>query len=281
MAESGKYLIGESLREKLKSTIAKVESIPFGGPVSRIPTALEGDGGSSSSPKVFRVCTATGAWPVESSKDVKFYGIDSTPNTVSVLNKLVSLPAPKSTATSRIVNIAKDGTQWYLVSFQMSSKTAIMATNTETITFLGNNATETISFISSATTQTLSFAGAGEEKTITHVSSVSEKSLTYISSVSDVEVISGVSASLNKNDCSIIINTTTTKIKAAGSPQTITFKVPSDPTTTKFKTAGSSQTATIVSLANTQTASILSVSGTQAATIMTGTFTATFISLEI
>lgn len=46
MAESGKYLIGESLREKLKSTIAKVDSIPFGGPVSRIPTIHEGDMGS-------------------------------------------------------------------------------------------------------------------------------------------------------------------------------------------------------------------------------------------
>ena len=39
MAESGKYLIGESLREKLKSTISKVDSLSFGGPVSRIPTA--------------------------------------------------------------------------------------------------------------------------------------------------------------------------------------------------------------------------------------------------
>ena len=61
MAE-GKYLIGESLREKLKSTISKVDSIPFGGPVSRIPVRFEGDVGSSS-PKVFRVCTATGSWP--------------------------------------------------------------------------------------------------------------------------------------------------------------------------------------------------------------------------
>jgi hypothetical protein len=258
MAEPGKYLIGESLRDKLKSTIAKVDSIPFGGPVFRLPHGGISDG-PAYVPKVFRVCTATGEWPVDSSKDVKFYGVESTPNTVSVLNQLVSLPAPKSTATSRIVNIAKDGTQWYLVSFQMSSKTAIMATNTQTI-----------SFLSSANTQTLSFAGAGEEKTLTFVSSVTERSLTYVSSVSDVEVIASVSASLNTSDCKITVITTTTKIKTANNPQTTTFKVANDPTTTTFKTAGSSQTATIVSLANTQTA-----------TIMTGTYTATFISLEI
>jgi hypothetical protein len=256
MADSGKYLIGESLREKLKSTIAKVESIPFGGPVSRIPTALEGDG-TSYVPKVFRVCTATGAWPVDSSKDVKFYGITTTPNTVSVLNKLVSLPAPKSTATSRIVNVAKDGTQWYLVSFQMSSKTAVMATATQTITVLGPQPTQTISFISSASTQTLSYASAGPDKT-----------LTYVSSVSDVDIITGISASLNTSNCNISIVTTTTKIKAASSPQTTTFK-----------TAGASQTATIVSLSSMQTATI--ISGTQTVTIVVGTQTATYLSLEI
>lgn len=280
MAESGKYLIGESLREKLKSTIAKVDSISFGGPVFRLP-----HGGISDTPtrrsKVFRVCTATGAWPVDSSKEVKFYGVESTPNTVSVLNKLVSLPAPKSTTTSRIVNIAKDGTQWYLVSFQMSSKTAIMATATQTITFMGTSSPQTISFIDAANTQTLSFAGPGSEKTITHVSAVTEKSLTYISSVTDVDVIDTVNATLNTTNCSITVVTTTKQIKAAGPLQTTTFKVANDPETTTFKTAGSSQTATIVSMAHTQTATILTVEGTQTVTVTTGTYTATFISLEI
>jgi hypothetical protein len=251
------YLVGETLAQQIKTTIARVDGMSASSGATQIPTRFEELGARST--KVFRVCTATGAWPADTSKDVQFYGIESTPNTVSVLNKLVSLPAPKSTATSRIVNIAKDGTQWYLVSFQMSSKTAIMATNTQTITFMGTNAAQTISFISSADTKTLSFAGAGPEQT-----------LTYVSSVSDVDVIASVSASLNTSDCKITVITTTTKIKTANNP-----------TTTTFKTAGSSQTATIVSLASIQTASILSVSGTQSATIMTGTYTATFISLEI
>lgn len=254
----GKYLIGESLREKLKSTIARVDSIPFGGPVSRIPTALE-DGGSSFSPKVFRVCTAAGGWPVDTLKTVTFHGVTTSPNTVSVLNKIVSLPAPKGTNTTRIVNIAKDGSQWYLVSFQMSSKTAVFSTATQTITFVGTASAQTISFISADSTQTINYASAGEEKTITH-----------ISSVTDVEVIDTVSATLNTTNCSISVVTTTRTIKAAGPPQTTTFK-----------TAGSSQTATIVSLGSLQTATILSVDGTQTATITAGTYTATFISLEI
>lgn len=231
----GKYLIGESLREKLKSTISKVESIPFGGPVSRIPTALEGD--SSYVPKVFRVCTATGAWPVDSSKEVTLYGVTATPNTVSVLNKLVSLPAPKSTATSRIVNIAKDGTQWYLVSFQMSSKTAVMASASQTITFLGAAATSKITFISPSSTQLITFAAAG----------------------SDVSIVTDISATLNTSNCSITVNKTTANIK----------------------TVGATQTATTVSASGTQTATLMSASGTQTAVVTTGTFTATFVSLEI
>ncbi len=254
----GKYLIGESLRERLKSTIAKVDSIPFGGPVSRIPTVLE-DGGSSYVPKVFRVCTATGSWPVDSSKDVTFYGITATPNTVSVLNKLVSLPAPKSTATSRIVNIAKDGTQWYLVSFQMSAKTAVMATATQTITFIGTAATSTITLIDAKGTQTITFLSAG-----------STQRITYSSAGPEVDVVSDISATLNTGNCSISITKTTTKIKTAGSTQSATTV-----------SASGTQTATVVTMSGTQTATIMSASGTQTATITTGTYTATFISLEI
>jgi hypothetical protein len=188
MAEPGKYLIGESLREKLKSTISKVDSLAFGGPVSRIPTVLE-DGGSSFSPKIFRVGTVTTAWSMGSSQAVTYYGVTSTPNTVSVINQLVSLPAPKSTATSRIVNVAKDGTQWYLVSFQMSAKTAVMATATQTITFLGPNSTQTI---------------------------------TYAEPGSSVSVITNISATLNTTDCSITVNKTTTNVTTVGASHTAT-----------------------------------------------------------
>jgi hypothetical protein len=211
----GKYLIGESLREKLKSTIAKVDSIPFGGPVSRIPTVIEGDG-QSYAPKVFRVCTAAGAWSLDTLKTVTFYGVTATPNTVSAINKIVSLPAPRSTATSRIVNIAKDGTQWYLVSFQMSAATGAFSTSTQSITFIGPNATQSITFASANS--------------------------------SAVTVITDVSAVFNTSSCSITLNKTTASLQVAGP---------------------------------TQTATVVAISGTQTATVVAGTFTATFVSLEI
>jgi len=236
MAEPGKYLIGESLREKLKSTISKVDSLAFGGPVSRIPTVLE-DGGSSFSPKIFRVCTSAGSWPIDTSKSVTYYGVTSTPNTASVLNKLVSLPAPSSTNATRIVNIAKDGTQWYLVSFQMSSATAVFARETQTITVVGTAATQAITFIDPHSTQTI----------------------TYTSPGSDVSVVTDLTATLNTDNCSITVNKITTSVK----------------------TVGASHTAAVVSVAGTQTATTMSLAGTQTFAFTTGTYTATYIRLEI
>jgi hypothetical protein len=120
MAESGKYLIGESLREKLKSTISKVDSLSFGGPVSRIPTALEGDG-QSFAPKVFRVCTFTGAWAINTEKAVTFSGVTSTPNTVSATNLIYDLPSQGELPCG----IAKDGTAWYLVAVKHTTAEVI------------------------------------------------------------------------------------------------------------------------------------------------------------
>jgi len=186
MSQKG-FLIGPQLVGRIKDTIARVDSLPQGGGVSQIPTRFETT--QSYQPKIFRVGTVTTAWSMGSSQAVTYYGVTSTPNTVSVINQLVSLPAPKSTATSRIVNVAKDGTQWYLVSFQMSAKTAVMATATQTITFLGPNSTQTI---------------------------------TYAEPGSSVSVITNISATLNTTDCSITVNKTTTNVTTVGASHTAT-----------------------------------------------------------
>jgi hypothetical protein len=127
----GKYLIGESLREKLKSTIAKVESIPFGGPVSRIPTAFEE--GTPYNPKVFRICTFTGSWAINTDKAVTFRGVTSTPNTVSATNLVCGL----SPAGSCDVSIAKDGTAWYLVQPNLTQQPGYSASGTQVLTIQG------------------------------------------------------------------------------------------------------------------------------------------------
>jgi hypothetical protein len=127
----GKYLIGESLREKLKSTIAKVDSIPFGGPVSRIPTAF--DEGAPYVPKVFRACTFTGSWAINATKTVTFRGVTSTPNTVNVTNLVCGL----NPTGSCDVSIAKDGTAWYLVQPNLTQQPGYSASGTHVLTIQG------------------------------------------------------------------------------------------------------------------------------------------------
>jgi hypothetical protein len=172
-------------------------------------------GGGGSSSKVFRVATVSGAWELNTLRTVTFQNQTTTPNTASVMNHIMPLAAMKSTGASRIVNIAKDHTQWYLVSFPLMTATAIMSTGTQTITFMGTGATQTISFAT---------VGA------------------------DVNAITDVSAVLNTTNCSITVSKTTTAVRTVGI---------------------------------TQTATILSMSSTQTATVFSGTFTATYITLEM
>jgi hypothetical protein len=63
--------------------------------------------------KVFRVCTFTGAWAINTAKVVTFRNVTSTPNTVSVTNLFAAIPARGS---ARNCGIARDGTAWYLIA---------------------------------------------------------------------------------------------------------------------------------------------------------------------
>lgn len=76
--------------------------------------------------KTFRICTFTGSWAINSAKNVTFYNVTATPNTVSVQNVMFPLPQLSSDTTSPTVcAIAKDGTAWYLVSVVHGSHTAL------------------------------------------------------------------------------------------------------------------------------------------------------------
>ena len=111
MPSDQKYFVGESLREKLRTTIARVDGMPQGGRRVRIPTVIEGV--PAFAQKTFRMGTFTGTWAINSAKTVTFRGVTATPNTVSVQNTLVSL----GDATATECAIAKDGTAWYLVAW--------------------------------------------------------------------------------------------------------------------------------------------------------------------
>jgi hypothetical protein len=127
MADNGKYLIGESLREKLKSTIAKVDSLAPGGPASRIPTVHQA---APHAPKIFRVCTFTGSWAINTAKVVTFRGVTTTPNTVSATNLFCGL----SPTASCDVTVAKDGTAWYLVAPNLTQQPGYSSSGTQVLT---------------------------------------------------------------------------------------------------------------------------------------------------
>lgn len=105
----GGGLLGQKFAQQIRSTIARVDGMPFGGGIARIPTELGGD--TAFVPKTFRVCTFTGSWSLNASKTVTFRGVTSTPNTVSATNLFYNLPDNGQSDCA----IAKDGTAWYLV----------------------------------------------------------------------------------------------------------------------------------------------------------------------
>jgi hypothetical protein len=63
--------------------------------------------------KIFKVCTFTGAWPINTEKTVTFRNVTTTPNTASAMNLFLALPdrGPQP------CGIAKDGTAWHLVVY--------------------------------------------------------------------------------------------------------------------------------------------------------------------
>ena len=76
-----------------------------------------GPRGGGADSKVFRVCTFTGAWAINSAKTVTFRNVTTTPNTVSATNLFCDLPSTGDRACA----VAKAGTAWYLVQSQFTS----------------------------------------------------------------------------------------------------------------------------------------------------------------
>ena len=94
-----------------------------------------GPRGGAGTSKVFRVCTFTGAWSINSAKTVTFRNVTSTPNTASVMNLVCGL----SPAGSCDVSIAKDGTAWYLVQPNLTQQPGYSASGTHVLTIQGGN----------------------------------------------------------------------------------------------------------------------------------------------
>jgi hypothetical protein len=131
-----KYFVGESLREKLRATVAKVDATPQGGDRTRIPTVV-GGGAPAFAQKVFRMATFTGTWNINEAKTVTFRGVTATPNTVSVQNLVCGL----SPSGACDISIAKDGTAWYLVQPNLTQQPGYSASGTQVLSIVNGNLT--------------------------------------------------------------------------------------------------------------------------------------------
>jgi hypothetical protein len=129
-----KYFVGESLRERLRTTIARVEGMPQGGERTKIPTVIEG-GPPAFAQKMFRMGTFTGAWSINQEKTVTFRGVTATPNTVSVQNLVCGL----SPSGQCDVSIAKDGTAWYLVQPNLTQQPGYSSSGTQVLSMVNGS----------------------------------------------------------------------------------------------------------------------------------------------
>lgn len=75
-----------------------------------------GKAGDTPGGKVFRVCTFTGAWSINTSKTVTFKNQTATPNTAMAMNLFSNVQT--SAISVRNCAIARDGTAWYLIAAQ-------------------------------------------------------------------------------------------------------------------------------------------------------------------
>ena len=133
MADEG-FLIGPNLRAKLRETFRKSDEALVGKETGLLLETRYTDG-PGYTPKVFRICTFTGAWSVGSAKEVTFKYQTTTPNTVSVKNLVCGL----SPTGSCDVSIAKDGTAWYLVQPNLTQQPGYSSSGTHVLTIQGGN----------------------------------------------------------------------------------------------------------------------------------------------
>jgi hypothetical protein len=102
--------------------IAKVVRTVEGGDRDAGPLTF-GNRGVGGNPKIFRVCTFTGAWAIGDTKTVTFKNQTATPNTVAAVN--LFFPVTSTATGNTDCAIAKEGTAWYLIDVPFEAATAV------------------------------------------------------------------------------------------------------------------------------------------------------------
>jgi hypothetical protein len=115
--------------------IAKVVRAVEGGDRDAGPLTF-GNRGVAGNPKLFRVCTFTGAWSINATKTVTFKNQTATPNTVAAVNLFCGLSPGTVTCD---VSIAKEGTAWYLVQPNVTQLPGYSASGTQVMVIVSGN----------------------------------------------------------------------------------------------------------------------------------------------
>ena len=102
--------------ERIARAVRRVEGMREGPPL-RFPRVLD-----APQSKVFRVCTFTGTWAIDSPKIVTFKNQTTTPNTVIAQNIFAAIEGSTVSLAERNCAIAKDGTSWYVIAAECQSQ---------------------------------------------------------------------------------------------------------------------------------------------------------------
>lgn len=103
--------------------IAKVVRRVEQGDRGAEPLTFGRGGGGSGGRKVFRICTFTGSWDIDTMKTVTFRNVTTTPNTLSATNLFFDIPDDGTKNCA----VGKDGTAWYLIQWQWAIATCTTA----------------------------------------------------------------------------------------------------------------------------------------------------------
>jgi hypothetical protein len=122
------YILSEPYKQRVDNALATVEGMPSQQKTTLIPTRFEALQQPQS--KTFRICTFTGSWSINGTKEVTFRGVTSTPNTVSAINLVCGL----NPSGSCDVSIAKDGTAWYLIQPNLTQQPGYSGIGTQVLT---------------------------------------------------------------------------------------------------------------------------------------------------
>lgn len=114
MAKQQRYFIGPGLLGDIREVITRVDAIAPKTSGAAQPVRLQELQRPAS--KVFRICTFTGSWNIDTVKNVTFRGITSTPNTVQAQNIFATIAGSTNTSVNTPCAIARDGTAWYLIA---------------------------------------------------------------------------------------------------------------------------------------------------------------------